>query len=83
MLAMAGAGLAANVFQLHRADAECRAAARDGGWIAPGALVVWEESAPQPAPEGFALLEERRYGDTHVTFLEAEPAAGAPEQPLP
>ncbi|WP_172328837.1 16S rRNA (guanine(966)-N(2))-methyltransferase RsmD [Mangrovicoccus sp. HB161399] len=47
-------------------------AALEGGWIAPGALVVWEESAPQPAPEGFALLEERRYGDTHVTFLEAE-----------
>ncbi len=46
-------------------------AARAGGWIAPGALVVWEESAPQDAPGGFALLEQRRYGDTHVTFLEA------------
>ncbi|WP_417724496.1 16S rRNA (guanine(966)-N(2))-methyltransferase RsmD [Salipiger sp.] len=47
-------------------------AARAGGWIAPGALVVWEESAAQAAPEGFALLETRRYGDTTVTLLEAE-----------
>ncbi len=40
------------------------------GWIAPGALIVWEESAPQPAPEGFDPLDARRYGDTHVTLLE-------------
>ncbi len=46
------------------------AAAARGGWIAPQALVVWEESAPQLAPEGFELLDQRRYGDTHVTFLE-------------
>ncbi|MHA7866592.1 MAG: 16S rRNA (guanine(966)-N(2))-methyltransferase RsmD [Salipiger thiooxidans] len=47
------------------------AAARDGGWLAPGALVVWEESGPQLAPEGFTPLEDRRYGDTHVTLLRA------------
>ncbi len=46
-------------------------AARSAGWIAPDALVVWEESAPQPAPPGFALLDTRRYGDTHVTLLRA------------
>lgn len=45
------------------------AAAVAGGWIAPGAVVVWEETAPQPAPPGFALADHRRYGDTHVTFL--------------
>lgn len=39
------------------------------GWIAPGAVVVWEESAPQPAPPGFVTADQRRYGDTHVTFL--------------
>lgn len=44
--------------------------ARNGGWIAPGALVVWEEVAPQEPPEGFAPVGTRRYGDTHVTFLE-------------
>lgn len=47
-------------------------AAQKGGWIAPGALVVFEENAPQEAPQGFALLDQRRYGDSHVSFLEAE-----------
>jgi 16S rRNA (guanine966-N2)-methyltransferase len=34
------------------------------GWIAPGALVVAETAAeaPEGAPEGFALLAERRHG---------------------
>lgn len=48
------------------------AAARAGGWLAEGALIVWEENAPMTAPEGFALLDGRRFGDTHVTFLEHE-----------
>ncbi|MDC0737591.1 16S rRNA (guanine(966)-N(2))-methyltransferase RsmD [Cognatishimia sp. SS12] len=43
---------------------------RAGGWLAPEALIVFEENAPQLAPEGFALLDQRKYGDTHVTFLE-------------
>ncbi len=46
-------------------------ATRDGGWIAPGATVVWEESAPKDAPEGFERLDARRYGDTHITVLKA------------
>jgi 16S rRNA (guanine966-N2)-methyltransferase len=50
------------------------AAAQAGGWIAPGALVVWEETAAQAAPAGLRLLEARRYGDTVVTLLEAESA---------
>ena len=45
--------------------------AREGGWIAPGALVVWEENAPQAAPEGFAPLDQRRYGDSWITILSA------------
>ncbi len=44
-------------------------AAVAGGWLAPGALVVWEESAAQAAPTGFAVLDQRRWGDTHVTLL--------------
>lgn len=48
------------------------AAAQAGGWISVGALIVWEENGPQTAPNGFALREHRRYGDTHVTFLEAQ-----------
>lgn len=46
-------------------------AAHAGGWIAPDALIVWEESTPQPAPSGFTLQDQRRYGDTHITLLGA------------
>lgn len=47
------------------------ASALAGGWLSPGALVVWEEgSAPVPPP-GFAPLDQRRYGDTLVTLLRA------------
>ncbi|WP_370229286.1 16S rRNA (guanine(966)-N(2))-methyltransferase RsmD [Cognatishimia sp.] len=45
-------------------------AAKTDGWIAEGALVVFEENSPQEPPEGFDLLDQRRYGDTHVTLLE-------------
>jgi len=47
------------------------ASARAGGWIAPGAVVVWEEGGPVTPPEGFARADERRYGDTVVTILRA------------
>ncbi len=47
------------------------ASARDGRWLAPGALVVWEEGAPPAVPEGFTLLDQRKYGDTLVTILRA------------
>ena len=47
--------------------------ARDGGWLTPDALVVIEEAADAPfvAPEGFAEVERRTYGDTQVVFLRA------------
>lgn len=50
-------------------------AALAGGWIAPGALIVWEESAAITPPDGLRLLDERRYGDTVIRLLErpAEP----------
>jgi 16S rRNA (guanine966-N2)-methyltransferase len=41
------------------------------GWIAPGAMVVWEERASPALPEGFALADQRKYGDTVVTLLKA------------
>ncbi|NHB76373.1 16S rRNA (guanine(966)-N(2))-methyltransferase RsmD [Rhodobacter calidifons] len=47
------------------------AAALGGGWLAPGAMVVWEEGAPPAVPEGFALADRRKYGDTIVTLLRA------------
>lgn len=45
-------------------------AADAGGWIAPGALIVWEERAAQTPPPGFTLEDTRRYGDTWLTLLE-------------
>lgn len=47
------------------------ATAFEGGWIAKGALVVWEESAAITVPEALSYLGERRYGDTTITLLEA------------
>ena len=47
-----------------------------GGWIAPGALIVWEESAPPLPPAGFDMLDQRKYGETLITILRA-PAPGA------
>ncbi len=57
--------------------ARALASAREGGWLAPGAAVVWEEGAAPHPPPGFALLDARRYGDTHVALLRA-PAGPAP-----
>jgi 16S rRNA (guanine966-N2)-methyltransferase len=49
---------------------EALAAALEGGWISDGALIVWEESAAITPPEGMRMIEERRYGDTMIRFLE-------------
>lgn len=40
-------------------------------WLAPEALVIWEESTPPHAPPGFEQLDQRKYGDTLVTILKA------------
>lgn len=47
------------------------AAAVKGGWLAPGAQVVLEErtDAPFEMPDGFAIEDERRYGDTTIRIL--------------
>lgn len=47
--------------------------AKAQGWIAPDAIIVWEEGTPPAPPLGFALLDQRRYGDTWVTLLEPQP----------
>ncbi len=47
-------------------------AARTGGWLADGALVVVEENHPV-APTEFRVLDSRRYGETHITLLDATP----------
>ena len=51
--------------------AKALAAAKSAGWLAPEALIVWEESRAQIAPPGFTSLDQRRYGDTWVSFLRA------------
>jgi 16S rRNA (guanine966-N2)-methyltransferase len=54
-----GKGLGAKALEVAKAK----------GWIAPEALIVWEESTAQIAPVGFTTLDQRRYGDTWITFL--------------
>lgn len=44
-------------------------AIQNNGWLMPDALVVWEENAPMPSPDGFETIDTRRYGDTHMTLL--------------
>ncbi|HCP81366.1 MAG TPA: 16S rRNA (guanine(966)-N(2))-methyltransferase RsmD [Octadecabacter sp.] len=45
-------------------------AAKAQGWLASDALIVMEDSAPQPVA-GFAQVDLRRYGDTYITLLKA------------
>ncbi|MCV2881657.1 16S rRNA (guanine(966)-N(2))-methyltransferase RsmD [Actibacterium sp. XHP0104] len=47
------------------------AAAMAGVWIAPEALIVWEDSAEIIPPEGVTLLDQRKYGDTRISILRA------------
>ncbi|MCU0953910.1 MAG: 16S rRNA (guanine(966)-N(2))-methyltransferase RsmD [Hyphomicrobium sp.] len=43
---------------------------RDGKWLTPGAVVVWEERASSELswPEGFTEIDRRTWGDTQVAF---------------
>ena len=47
------------------------AAAREGGWIAPGGIAVLEESVKSrlELPEGYEKIDRRIYGDTQVAIL--------------
>ncbi len=49
------------------------AALCEGGWLAPGALVVVEEGAKAEiaAPEALDLVDERVYGETRIAFFAA------------
>lgn len=47
------------------------ARALKGGWVTPGALIVWEENAAIEVPDSVELLDTRRYGDTVVSICEA------------
>ncbi len=49
------------------------AALAAGGWLADGAVIVFERGAdePEPATPGFGVLDERRYGAARVWVLRA------------
>jgi len=49
------------------------ASADTGGWIAPNALIVWEENHAVAAPDGFTKADQRQYGDTWIAFLRKTP----------
>ena len=53
--------------------------AREGGWLAPGALIVLESGPEDPLPGGnwFAVLEERRYGEARVAVARLRGEQGA------
>lgn len=48
------------------------ASALADGWIAPDALIVWEEATAPVPPPGLTQLDQRSYGDTLVTILRRE-----------
>ncbi len=39
------------------------------GWLADGAVLVWEEAERQDPPRGFKVLEIRKYGGCHIHLL--------------
>ncbi|WP_439527743.1 16S rRNA (guanine(966)-N(2))-methyltransferase RsmD [Pannonibacter sp.] len=49
------------------------ASAREGGWLASGAICVLEEraNAAIAIPQGFELIDQRSAGDSQVLFLKA------------
>lgn len=51
--------------------ARALASAAEGGWIAPGALIVMEMAADEEPPDFGERLDERRYGETLVVIARA------------
>lgn len=51
------------------------ASLRDGEWLSPGAIVVWEERASSTLswPQGFTEIDRRTWGDTQVAFGRFQP----------
>jgi 16S rRNA (guanine966-N2)-methyltransferase len=39
-------------------------------WIAPGAMLVWEDAKAPEVPGGFAQVDQRRYGETLITLVQ-------------
>jgi 16S rRNA (guanine966-N2)-methyltransferase len=43
--------------------------ADEGGWIAPDAMLVWEENSTITVPKHCRVVDSRRYGFTTITLL--------------
>lgn len=52
------------------------ASAHQGGWFAPQALIIFEESSKAvfDLPNDLHLLEKRDFGETQILFLQTPPA---------
>lgn len=44
------------------------ASCEKGGWLAEGALIVWEENGAVAVPTRYELKDQRVYGDTTITI---------------
>lgn len=38
------------------------------GWLAPGAMIVWEDNTPPLVPAPLEQIDQRKYGDTLITL---------------
>ncbi len=47
------------------------ATAIKGNWVAKDALIVWEDSAEIAPQDTLDLLDQRKYGDTRISILQA------------
>ncbi len=47
------------------------ASAAEGGWLAPGAVLIVEQAADEELPAFGELLDERSYGDTRILIARA------------
>lgn len=45
------------------------ARAEAANWLGPTPFIIWEETSAMLAPQGYEVLDHRRYGDTHITLM--------------
>lgn len=46
--------------------------ALEGGWIAPDAMIIWEEARPPDIPAPLVLIDQRKYGDSIVSLAKVQ-----------
>ncbi|MDF3607093.1 RsmD family RNA methyltransferase [Paracoccus sp. DMF-8] len=45
-----------------------------GGWLTPGAMIVWEDNRPPAVPAPLIQIDQRQYGDSIITLARAPSA---------